>query len=185
MRDRTIGQFQKIGKFFYNSEKYAEIVIYIRYYHWLSRFLDTFKLFIFQNNRKVAQVPSSSGSKINKALHSFALPWALISILLLVLSNPFFHWRIVANNESKFLLNRAKWLFSSNWIYSLWSQYASLTLHRKISQITKTNRSSSWWDHTTWGQTFPARLCKDSWLNDRYEALFMKWSLIEANISFS
>lgn len=63
--------------------------------YWLSRFLDTFKPFIFQNSWEITHVTSSSGCKINKAFHSFALGWALVSVLFLVTSNPSFHWRIV------------------------------------------------------------------------------------------
>ena len=48
----------------------------------------------------------------------------------------------LANDESELSLNRATWLFSSNWIHSLWSKHGPMTLNRQNFRITKSNCSS-------------------------------------------
>ena len=107
-----------------------------------------------------------SGCQINKVFHSIALAWALKSVLFLVASNPSFHWQFFGNNESELLLNRATWHRTLVRIdFILYGLDTLLILKRKISEITKTNHR---WDHTVSGQTFRVRLCKHSWLNDRY-----------------
>ena len=49
-----------------------------------------FEPILFQSNREIAHVLSSSSCKIKKAFRSFELSWALVSVLFLLASNPIF-----------------------------------------------------------------------------------------------